>query len=186
MNKYLILERYMFEKENLLDQLIPRKDWNKSSVGMSTDQLYNAIKSGEIKPKKAKAKDVETPEIDPSKGSSPNLPAVFKPKFTYSDDSKQWYKTKTAKVIGAAVLSAAIIAIAYKIYKKYSSIRDCSKKIGNDKERCLDHNRKVAIQAQIKTLNSLKHKCNLAKDTTKCLKNVENKIKDLKIKLNNV
>jgi len=155
MDRYLILERFILEKENLIEQLIPVRDWDKSPLGMTTDQLYNAIKSGRIKPKLG-------------------VPRASLP----------FYKTKTAKLIGTTVLVAAIIALAYKIYKKYYNKGICDKiKDPEQKELCLKKQRVIAFIAQKQVLENMKKECVKSLNPEACKNSLDEKIRDLDSKI---
>lgn len=181
MDRYEILARFIFEQENLIEQLVPRKDWtNLKNLKFDPDELVRKVKSGEAR----KAKFKSEPKLDPSKGSTPNLPAVVKPKFLYSGDSAPFYKSKTAKIIGATVLAAAIAAIGYKIYKKYYKKENCEK-IENKQQReiCLKKQKVIALSAQKKALENMKKQCVKSSNPSSCQRNIDVKIKDLDSKI---
>lgn len=170
MDRYLILERFMFEQENLEEQLIPTKDWVDQGTKFDADAILKKRKEG--KAREATFTKIKAPKIDPSKGSSPNLPAVVQRQFVGGAKKPL---SKTVKYIGAAVLSAAIIALAYQAYKRYKQAK-CIHMTPEQKSKCIKDNKIKAFRKEIDTLNNLKSKCQKSSDAQRCMKDIGSRI----------
>lgn len=171
----IILERFIFEKENLEEQLVPRSQWQRwSDTHYNPDMARAKVKHGDaIKTKH------EPTKLDPSLGSSPNLPAVIPRKFIEPKKSL-WYKSKTAKIVAAGILSAAIIALAYKVYKKYNTDQDCKNMKSGAKEVCLKRNKVRALKKEIEVLYQMQVKCSSSNNYKQCADKIDKKIESLK------
>ena len=90
------------------------------------------------------------------------------------------------KYVGTTVLVAAALYGAYKIYKRFftKAGKMCASYSGEEKEKCINKFKKLAIQKQIQELQKSQSKCSESNNPLKCKKAIEEKIKKLKEKIN--
>lgn len=132
---------------------------------MSVDQLQNAINTA-IK---------RAGEIGKSQG------------FTSGEEAGFGIGVQTGGVYGfaAAAIAALVIAVSYKVYKRFLSkaARACKRMAGVEKDKCMNKYREAALKMQIAELSKGVAVCNKSKKPDKCKANINSKILRLKGKL---
>jgi len=95
------------------------------------------------------------------------------------------FKYKAAAIISGTALASLIIYTAYQTYKETNNKfkKNCEKKIGIDKDKCILQNRITALKKRLNFLNDVSIKCNESKDPIKCKDKLDEEILKLKNKL---
>jgi ABC-type multidrug transport system fused ATPase/permease subunit len=98
---------------------------------------------------------------------------------------KAMFKYKATAIISGVALASLIIYTAHQTYKETNNKykKNCEKKIGIDKDRCILKNRIVALKKRLNFLNGASIKCNKSKDPIKCKDKLDEEILRLKDKL---
>lgn len=113
----------------------------------------------------------------------------IKSAYLNTQQAKEIEKTlkmyKSTKIISGVALASLIIYTSYQIYKdtndKYK--KNCEKKTGKDKEKCILNNRIIALKKRLNFLNGATIKCNKSKDPVKCKDKLDEEILKLNEKL---
>lgn len=89
------------------------------------------------------------------------------------------------KGLASAALAAAVIAIAYQVYKRYISkaAKACSKYKGAEKTSCMNRYRRESMKEQIKELEMGYPLCDKTNDVYGCRYKIKSKLRKLKTKL---
>ena len=156
-------------KETLLDKL---KEFGESVLGEYTDSANEKI-ANKIEEKKQRIRNMWFAKK--AYLNAQELKEIQKLKFKY----------KTTGVISGVTLASMIIYTSFQIYKdtnnKYK--KNCEKKTGKDRERCILHNRSLALKNRINFLNGATIKCNKSQDPLKCKDKLDEEILKIREKL---
>lgn len=90
-------------------------------------------------------------------------------------------KDNSSRVLATAAATSLISSIGFKINrKKFEQLsKKCEKETGMAKKVCLNKGRRDAIRSEILALNSMKVKCRKTKNSDKCIKNIDSRVKKL-------
>lgn len=109
------------------------------------------------------------------------------PLFLYEEDNASQPSTFSKKIRGVAIL-AAILSMAYKVYKEYYSkaAKACEGKKGLEKQECMRNYKIEAINKRIDVLRNNRDKCYSSYDPEICAKSLDHKIEKLREKARKV
>ena len=113
----------------------------------------------------------------------------LKSAYLNTQQAKEIEKTlkmyKNTKIISGVALASLIIYTSFQIYKdtndKYK--KNCEKKTGKDKEKCILNNRIIALKKRLNFLNGATIKCNKSKDPVKCKDKLDEEMLKIKEKI---
>jgi ABC-type multidrug transport system fused ATPase/permease subunit len=116
---------------------------------------------------------------------------LIKKAYLNGQESKEIEKTlltyKSVAIISGITLASLIIYTSYQIYKetnkKYK--KNCIKKTGKEKEKCILNNRIISLKKRLDFLNGASIKCNKSKDPVKCKDKLDEEILKIKEKIEN-
>jgi hypothetical protein len=129
--------------------------------------------------------DVSPPKVFSTKPILKNLNDLekrFGISLTKSFGPDAWYTRKGYKTIAVGIVVALIVAISYKVYKKFLSkaARSCKQLEGEKKNECMKKFRDYAKKARITALEKSKGLCNKSKNPQNCINKINNKVLNLR------
>lgn len=108
---------------------------------------------------------------------------------TFKGDSKHESPVgQSTMFLGGTAAASFAAAVSYKLKKKHlvKMGLQCDKEKGKAKKVCYNKIRRDAIRVEIVSLSSMKVKCRKTKDSEKCIKKIEQRIKELQNRMDSI